>query len=79
MDKQTKGLVEILESTVWRRDAMAEKAAARRAALTCSRSSMGAPKTPQLVSFNALSWNSRQCRDNSKSVFHLTSIPISLN
>ena len=48
VDKQTRGLVEILESTVWRRDAMAEKAAARRASLTCSGSSMGSPKTPQL-------------------------------
>ena len=48
VDKQTKGLVEMLESTVWRRDAMAEKAAARRASLTCSGSSMGSPKTPQL-------------------------------
>ena len=49
MDKQTKGLIEILESTVWRREAMAEKAAARRASLTCSSSSMGTPKTPQLA------------------------------
>ena len=54
MDKQTKGLVEMLESTVWRRDAMAEKAAARRAALTCSASSMGTPKTPQLGCYSSV-------------------------
>ena len=55
VDKQTRGLVEILESTVWRRDAMAEKAAARRASLTCSSSSMGTPKTPQLGRYSVLS------------------------
>ena len=54
VDKQTKGLVEMLESTVWRRDAMAEKAAARRAALTCSASSMGTPKTPQLGRYSSV-------------------------
>ena len=54
VDKQTKGLVEMLESTVWRRDAMAEKAAARRAALTCSASSMGTPKTPQLGCYSSV-------------------------
>ena len=55
VDKQTKSLIEILESTVWRRDAMAEKAAVRRAVLTCSSSSLGTPKTPQLGCYFALS------------------------
>ena len=41
----------MLESSVWRRDAMAEKAAARKASLSSggSASSLGTPKTPQLA------------------------------